>query len=47
MIADFLGDIISAIWRVYASDITHYLAQHGPQRPGAAAIHRLDDDIPF
>lgn len=48
VIADFLGDIIAAIWRVYASDITRYL-EHAPPRcpPGSDAINRLDDDIPF
>ncbi len=48
IIADFLGDIISAIWRVYASDITRYLEHNPPPRPpGSAAINCLDDDLPF
>jgi hypothetical protein len=48
LIADFLGDIISAIWHVYASDITRYLEHNPPLRPpGSVDINRLDDDIPF
>ena len=47
-IADFLGDVISAIWRVYASDITRYLEQQRPPRPpGSVATNPPDDDIPF
>lgn len=48
LIADFLGDVLSAIWRAYASDITRYLDLEGtPSSPGSTAINRLDDDFPF
>jgi hypothetical protein len=46
--ADFLGDIISAIWRAYASDIHRYLQQESSSQPhGSTASHCHDDDIPF
>ena len=46
--ADFLGDIISAIWRVYASDITRYLQQQASSQPhGFTPVHGYEDDIPF
>ena len=46
--ADFLGDIISAIWRAYASDIHRYLQQQAsPQTHGSTAVHCYEDDIPF
>lgn len=48
LVADFLGDIVSAIWRVYSSDIARYLQRDRPlNSPGSAAINHLDDDIPF
>ena len=48
LIADFLGDIIAAIWRVHASDITRYLELGRTQSPhGSAAVNRPDDDFPF
>ncbi len=48
LIADFLGDITAAIWRVYASDITRYLERNRPLRPpGSGTINCSDDDMPF
>ena len=43
-IADFLGDIISAIWVAHGSDMAQYL-EH--TLPPALRATSLDDDSPF
>lgn len=48
LIADFLGDIVSAIWRAYGSDIARYLEhERPPSLPGSISVNRLEDDFPF
>lgn len=48
VIADFLGDIVSAILHTYDSDIIRHFEQSSPSRPhGSTGIQSQEDDIPF